>query len=68
MGARTTATVEEALGEAAAVLGRAPRVLAVPELMRLLLDEHGLSDNSNTIQVVADTDRAADVAAVQQAA
>lgn len=28
-----------------------------------LLTEHGLADNSNTIQVVTDTDRAADVAA-----
>jgi hypothetical protein len=34
MGARTTATVEEALRETAAMLGRAPRVLAVPELSR----------------------------------
>lgn len=32
MGARTTATVEEALAEATAILGRAPRVLAVPRL------------------------------------
>ena len=34
MGARTTATVEEALRETAADLGRAPRVLAVPELSK----------------------------------
>lgn len=34
MGARTTATVEEALAEAAAMLGRAPRVLVVPQLSR----------------------------------
>ncbi|KQT90687.1 hypothetical protein ASG49_13065 [Marmoricola sp. Leaf446] len=34
MGARTTATVEEALREATATLGRAPRVLAVPELSK----------------------------------
>lgn len=32
MGARTTATVEEALAEAGAILGRQPRVLAVPRL------------------------------------
>jgi nickel-dependent lactate racemase len=32
MGARTTATVEEALAEATAILGRKPRVLAVPRL------------------------------------
>lgn len=32
MGARTTATIEEALGEATAILGRTPRVLAVPRL------------------------------------
>jgi nickel-dependent lactate racemase len=32
MGARTTATVEEALAEATAILGRTPRVLAVPRL------------------------------------
>lgn len=32
MGARTTATVEEALAETAAVLGREPRVLAIPRL------------------------------------
>lgn len=34
MGARTSATVEEALREATAGLGRPPRVLAVPELSR----------------------------------
>lgn len=34
MGARTTATVEEALRETTAVLGRAPRVLVVPELSK----------------------------------
>lgn len=34
MGARTTATVEEALREAAADLGRPPRVLAVPALSK----------------------------------
>jgi hypothetical protein len=34
MGARTTATVEEALREAAATLGREPRVLAVPALSK----------------------------------
>lgn len=34
MGARTTATVEEALRETAAVLGRTPRVIAVPALSR----------------------------------
>lgn len=34
MGARTTATIEEALAEAAAILGRAPRVLAVPRLSK----------------------------------
>lgn len=34
MGARTTATVEEALREAAGILGREPRVLAVPELSK----------------------------------
>jgi nickel-dependent lactate racemase len=34
MGALTTATVEEALREATANLGRTPRVLAVPELSR----------------------------------
>ncbi|UUZ58407.1 hypothetical protein [Nocardioides sp. B-3] len=32
MGARTTATVEEALREAAAILGREPRVIVVPAL------------------------------------
>lgn len=32
MGARTTATVEEALAETTAILGRTPRVLAVPRL------------------------------------
>lgn len=32
MGARTTATVEEALAETTALLGRTPRVLAVPRL------------------------------------
>ena len=32
MGARTTATIEEALAESAAILGRAPKVLAVPRL------------------------------------
>jgi hypothetical protein len=34
MGARTTKTVEEALRETQAILGRAPRVLAVPELSK----------------------------------
>ena len=34
MGARTTATVEEALREATAALGRPPRVLAVPALSK----------------------------------
>jgi hypothetical protein len=34
MGARTTATVEEALREAAASIGRTPRVLAVPALSK----------------------------------
>lgn len=34
MGARTTATVEEALRETAAILGRTPRVLVVPELSK----------------------------------
>ncbi len=34
MGARTTATVEEAMREAAATLGRTPRVLAVPALSK----------------------------------
>ena len=34
MGARTTATVEEALREAAATLGRDPKVLAVPALSK----------------------------------
>ena len=34
MGARTTTTVEEALREAAATIGRTPRVLAVPSLSR----------------------------------
>lgn len=34
MGARTTATVEEALREIAAILGRTPRVLVVPELSK----------------------------------
>jgi nickel-dependent lactate racemase len=34
MGARTVATVEEGLREAAAILGRTPRVLAVPELSK----------------------------------
>lgn len=34
MGARTTATVEEALAETTAILGRTPRVLAVPRLSR----------------------------------
>lgn len=34
MGARTTATVEEALGETAAILGRQPRVLVVPQLSK----------------------------------
>lgn len=34
MGARTTATVEEALAEATASLGRRPRVLVVPQLSR----------------------------------
>jgi len=32
MGARTTATVEEALAESTAILGRRPRVLVVPKL------------------------------------
>ena len=32
MGARTTASVEEALREATAIIGRTPRVLAVPSL------------------------------------
>lgn len=32
MGARTTATVEEALAETTAILGRTPKVLAVPRL------------------------------------
>lgn len=32
MGARTSATVEEALAETTAILGRSPRVLAVPKL------------------------------------
>ncbi len=34
MGARTTATVEEALREATATIGRTPRVLAVPALSK----------------------------------
>jgi len=34
MGARTTATVEKALAEAEATLGRRPRVLVVPELSK----------------------------------
>lgn len=34
MGARTTATVEEALREIEAILGRIPRVLVVPELSK----------------------------------
>jgi lactate racemase len=34
MGARTTATVEEALREATATLGRTPRVIAVPALSK----------------------------------
>jgi nickel-dependent lactate racemase len=34
MGARTTASVEEALREAQAILGHTPRVLAVPELSK----------------------------------
>ena len=34
MGARTTATVEEALREATATIGRSPRVLAVPALSK----------------------------------
>jgi nickel-dependent lactate racemase len=34
MGARTTATVEEALRESAALIGREPRVLIVPELSK----------------------------------
>jgi len=34
MGARTTATVEEALAEATASLGRRPRVLVIPQLSR----------------------------------
>jgi nickel-dependent lactate racemase len=34
MGARTTATVEEALAETAATLGRRPRVLVVPQLSK----------------------------------
>jgi hypothetical protein len=34
MGARTTATVEEALREATASLGHRPRVLAVPALSK----------------------------------
>jgi nickel-dependent lactate racemase len=34
MGARTTATVEEALREASASIGRTPRVLAVPSLSK----------------------------------
>ncbi len=32
LGARTTPTVEEALRESAGLLGRAPRVVAVPRL------------------------------------
>lgn len=34
MGARTTATVEEALAETASILGRQPRVLVVPQLSK----------------------------------
>lgn len=34
MGARTTATIEEALAESTAILGRRPRVLAVPRLSK----------------------------------
>lgn len=34
MGARTSATVEDALAEATALLGRTPRVLAVPQLSK----------------------------------